>query len=76
MQFGVVLMAAAVTLGLVEVPNDHEKRALLTSRPVFEMATVNSEQGNNPLRREREESAPHYISYGVNQRTPSRTGKI
>ncbi len=73
---GVVMMAAAVTLGLVELPQDEEKRrAVVPARAVFAFAGESSEQDSNPLRREREESGPHYISYGVTQRSPGRTGK-
>lgn len=72
------MMTAAVTLGLVELPQDEEKRrAVVPARAIFEFAGVsNEEQGSNPLRREREESGPHYISYGVTQRSPGRTGRL
>jgi len=78
MQAGIVMMAAAVTLGLVEMPKDETKRqAIVPLRPVFEIANNSNDlQDSNPLRREREEAGPHYISYGVSQRTPGRSGKI
>ena len=68
---GVVLMTAAVTLGIA---TDHMAtgRVVLPNQPALATA---GEQGGNPLRREREESAPHYISYNVTQRTPARSGK-
>lgn len=70
---GLVMMAAATTLGLVEV-SDHPMKVALNSQPVF--AYENSgEQEINPVRREREEAGPHYVSYSVAQRTPGRTGK-
>jgi hypothetical protein len=74
---GVLLMTAATTLGLVDVPNLPDKRAIVPIRPLFsfENATAEQEQGIQ-LRREREETGPHYISYGISQRTPGRTGKI
>jgi hypothetical protein len=77
MQAGVVLMTAAVTLGLVDVPqtNKPDKRVVLpANKPAFAFAGENEEL--NPIRREREETGPHYVSYAVNQRTPGRTGKI
>jgi hypothetical protein len=75
---GVVMMAAAVTLGLVELPQEEEKRrAVVPARAVFAFAgETNNDQGGSTLRREREESGPHYISYGVTQRSPSRTGRL
>lgn len=73
---GLLMMTAAVTLGMLELPGQ-DKRVIVPNRPVFELAE-NSEAinpNNNPLRREREETGPHYISYTVAQRTPSRSGK-
>jgi hypothetical protein len=75
-QAGLVLMAAAMTLGLLEVPHEQDKRAVMPVNPVFETVGIVGEHGNDSQRREREETGPHYISYGVNQRTPGRTGKI
>lgn len=66
-------MAAAATLGMLELP-DHPNKIIIISRPVFAQATLNSDQGNQ-MRRERDEAAPHYMSYEVAQRTPSRAGK-
>ncbi len=74
MQAGVVLMTAAATLGMIELP-DHSNKVIVPNQPAFAMATNQSEQPN-PLRREREESAPHHISYSETQRTPGRTGKF
>lgn len=71
------MMTAAVTLGLVELPQEEEKRrAVVPARPIFEFAGESNQQGSDPLRREREESGPHYISYGVTQRSPGRTGRL
>jgi hypothetical protein len=75
---GVLLMTAATTLGLLEVPAQPDKRVIMPNQPVFSFANVTAEheaQGNQ-LRREREETGPHYISYNISQRTPGRTGKI
>jgi hypothetical protein len=73
---GLLMMTAAVTVGMLELP-EHSKRVVIPSRPVFEFAETSHEANpdNNPLRREREETGPHYVSYSVAQRTPSRSGK-
>ncbi|HEX5744447.1 MAG TPA: hypothetical protein VFX84_03310 [Candidatus Saccharimonadales bacterium] len=72
---GVVLMTALITLGLLEMP-EHAKRVIVPQTPVPELVG-NSEQTNpgHSLRREREETGPHYVSYSVTQRTPGRTGR-
>ncbi len=68
-------MTAAATLGMLELPEHPNSRIVLTSQPVFAMTTQNTHQ-NNPIRREREETSPHYISYSVVERTVARTGKL
>ncbi len=68
-------MAAAATLGMIELPTSPDKKLIVPNQPVFAMATQNTEQ-NNPIRREREETGPHYINYSVTQRTVGRTGKL
>ncbi len=75
-QLGLLLMSAAATLGMLELP-DHGRGPLVinTSRPTFAFGIQNSDQNENTLRRERDESAPHYISYSITQRTPARSGK-
>lgn len=72
---GLLLMTAAVTLGMVDIPEQHREKVVLTQQPVFAEIGNSESQSNNPIRREREESAPHFISYSTIQRTPSRTGK-
>lgn len=73
---GLVLMSAAATFGMLELPDHPNAKVVVPNQPVFAFATQLSEEGNNNvLRREREESAPHYISYSVTQRTPGRTGR-
>jgi hypothetical protein len=75
-QAGVALMTAAVTLGMVEVP-EHEKRAVLPMQPAFAFVNPVEDGGQGTqLRRERDEVHPQHISYGINQRTPARSGKI
>lgn len=71
---GIALMAAAVTLGLVEIPHE-DKKVVLPMQPAFAHASENSNGGHEELRRERDEIHPHTISYSVTQRTPGRTGK-
>jgi len=75
-QAGILLMTAAAAVGMLELPDHVDKRVVLPSRPSFVFAENNVEGENgNTLRREREEVAPHYISYSEVQRTPSRSGK-
>lgn len=71
---GMVLMTAAATFGMLELPDHPRAKVVVPNQPVFAYVSESS-QGVNPLRREREESAPHYISYSAAQRTPGRTGK-
>lgn len=72
---GVLLLTAAVTFGMLELP-DHSKRVIVPSQPLPESVdNENTNHNSNTLRREREETGPHYISYSVTQRTPGRAGK-
>ncbi len=76
MQAGLLLMTAAATLGMVELP-EHPNKVIVSSQPIFAMSSNSSDSDHpNPLRREREETAVHYVSYSVAQRTPGRTGRI
>lgn len=78
-QSGYLLMAAAATLGMLELPEHTARQSVIVpNQPVFAMAAQNGQepgQAGNQMRREREEVAPHYMSYSVAQRTPSRAGK-
>jgi hypothetical protein len=76
-QAGLLLMTAAVTIGMVELPEHANNKIIVPNQPSFAFANNNSGEANpnNPLRREREEAGPHYISYNIAQRTPGRTGK-
>lgn len=74
-QSGTVLMAAAVTLGMLELPDHQGSKIVVPNQPAIAFAGEKNNE-NNPVRREREESAPHFISYSEIQRTPSRSGKI
>ena len=75
-QAGLVLMTAAVTLGMLELPDRPNSRIVLPSQPVFAWANDRGESNNNAtLRRSSEETEQHYISYSVAQRTPARSGR-
>jgi len=69
-QLGLVAMTAATAISLAQVTD--KPRAVVPRTIAF--APVLSDE-TNPLRREREETAPHFISYAETQRTPSRSGK-
>lgn len=74
-RIGLAAMSAALVLSVVELPDD-AKRVILPNRPSPVWANAGGENSeNNPIRREREETAPHFISYSVVQRTPSRSGR-
>ena len=75
---GILLMTAAVTTGLMEMPNHPDRRVVVPNQPAVAMASQPTDQPGqgSQLRREREEVGPHYVSYSVTQRTPGRTGKI
>ncbi|PIZ61607.1 hypothetical protein COY17_04085 [Candidatus Saccharibacteria bacterium CG_4_10_14_0_2_um_filter_52_9] len=76
-QTGIVLMAAATTLGMVELQHEQPGNKVIAQvQPAF--ATVTEQTQQDPgslLRRKREEAGPHYVSYSAAQRTPGRTGK-
>lgn len=75
-QAGLMLMTAAATLGMLEAPDKVNSKIVVPNQPSFAFAENNIEDSmNNPIRREREETGPHYISYSVSQRTPSRSGR-
>jgi hypothetical protein len=74
-QTGVLLMTAAVTLGMLELPDHPNSKIVLPNQPALAIAGEHTSE-NNPIRREREETAPHYVSYNVSQRTPGRSSKV
>ncbi len=75
---GLLLMTAAAATLMLEVPDHPDKRAVLTPQPVYSSPgqVAEHEMPGSSMRREREETGPHYTSYSVAQRTPGRTGKI
>ena len=71
---GIFLMTAATAISGLDLAGHTKVQVALLSRP----ATVLQEENINDinsLRRERDETAPHYISYSETQRTPSRSSK-
>lgn len=72
-QLGLMVMSAAMILSTIELPDD-VKRVILPNQPEPIWVSEN-EDNNNPIRREREETAPHFISYSEVQRTASRSGR-
>jgi len=73
-QLGLMLMSLAVTMGMLEMPNHTNSRVVVPTQANLAFA-INNDEFNNPVQREREETAPHFISYSAIQRTPGRTGK-
>lgn len=73
-QAGLVLMTAAVTLGMLEMPDHPNSKIIMPNQPSFVLAGEN-EEANNAIRREREDTVPHYISYSEVQRTAARSGR-
>jgi hypothetical protein len=73
-QFGFLLMAAAATVGMMELPEHFNSRVATPGQPTLALV---AERGadQNAQRREREETGPHYVSYSVSQRTPGRSGR-
>ncbi len=69
---GLVTMGAAMVLSIMDL-SDEAKRVVLPNQPV--LVAVGENSGSNQIRREREEVAPHFISYSEVQRTPSRSGR-
>ena len=70
---GLALMTVAVLSGMVEVPENDRARAVLPMKA--ELAPAPAESAESTLRREKEESGPHYVSYSVAQRTPARSAR-
>lgn len=75
---GLLLMTAAATTLMLEVPDHPNARAVLAPQPVFANppGQITEHGSESTMRREREETGPHYVSYSVAQRTPGRTGRV
>jgi hypothetical protein len=65
-QAGFLIMTAAATLGMMELPNHTNGRIVVPNQPVFAFAGQNQEP-TNPMQRERqeEEVSSQFISYSV-----------
>jgi hypothetical protein len=76
-QVGLILMAGAATLGMLDMPN-RIGRIAIPNQPAFAWANNNlkSEENSSSMLRERDDIAPHYISYSEVQRTSSRSGRL
>ena len=74
-QAGLMLMTAAATVGMLELPDHSAGKIVVPNQPALTFAGENAEVNNNQIRREKEEVEQHYISYSVAQRTPARSGK-
>ena len=81
-QAGMLLMTAAFTLSMIEVGggHSHQQKVAMPSQPSPAYAHAGTGHfgsfgGGHDMRREREETGPHYTSYNTAQRTPGRTGK-
>lgn len=72
---GLALMSVAVITGLVEIPENDRARAVLPIKAELAPAPAAAENAESTLRREKEESGPHYVSYNVAQRTPGRSAR-
>ena len=70
-QIGVLLMSAATIFSGLDMT--HQKTIVLPSKPVLAFQGQNNDV--NAIRRERDETVPHYISYSETQRTPSRSSR-
>ena len=70
---GLGLMTVAATLGMLELP-DHGINSKVVVPNMPTVVAIEEEMNNNPLRREKEETEQHYVSYSVAQRTPGRSG--
>ena len=71
---GTSLMALATIVGMLELSGHSLNKIALNMQPVY-ASSHNQNELNNPMRREKEEAGPQYISYSESQRTPSRAGK-
>ena len=74
---GIVIMAAAVFTGMLELSSQQDTSVTLLNQPVLAFAG-NSTASDNPLRREKEssETSSVQISYNTTQRTPARSIRI
>lgn len=74
-QLGILLMSVATTFGMIEINNHVKAQVLVPARAVFASENQIQSPTNSSILRDKEDVAPHYISYSTFQRTPSRSGK-
>lgn len=76
-ELGMAVMTFATVVGMLELPNHTVNRIALPNQTVTVTSNSlnNLNEINNPIRRDKEEAAPQYISYSESQRTPGRSGK-
>lgn len=76
-QVGLLLMTAAVTLGMVEIPQHPNSKIVLPAEAIYAQVggAGAGEENNGTLRREKEEHGPHFVGYSNIQRTHARAGK-
>lgn len=78
-KIGFVTMTTAAVIGAVQTSDKSRlvRFAVMPNIPVLapDFNTGANDNNSNTLRREREETAPHFISFSQTQRTPSRSGK-
>jgi hypothetical protein len=67
---GMIVMTAAAISGFFELPSHSLIRVALPGQASLSFANLDDEL-NTPVRREKEEAGPHYVSYSVSQRTHS-----
>jgi hypothetical protein len=75
---GLALMTIGAGLLVADLPHAFGSEEKRQAGLAPQMAVVNYNDAfnnTNKERREREETGPHYVSYGISQRTPSRTSK-
>lgn len=78
MQTGLLLMTAAATVGMIELPHEQNNKVapIPATQPIFANPVPEANPDHNStLRREREEPHPHYVSYNAAQRTAARAGR-
>jgi hypothetical protein len=70
---GLLAMGTAMAVGFIEIAG--HTRAVVPATASVSPAGEH-QQGGDPMRREREETGPHYISYGAMHRTAGRSGSV
>jgi hypothetical protein len=70
---GLLAMGTAMAVGFIEIGG--HSRVVVPATATLSPAGEHL-QGGDPMRREREETGPHYISYGAMHRTAGRSGTL